>query len=109
MRTFTPGSPNTPSQRPAVFCEISFCTVDSGRWRTAAMRRDWSRAYAGEISGSMPEADVTTASTGMSWIARPGLYGPSSSRTAFALSALMFFASAGFVGPRFANVVPAAL
>ena len=28
------------------------------------------------MSGSMPEPEVVTASTGMSWIVRPGLYGP---------------------------------
>src|ERR1700733_2006074 len=60
------------------------------------------------MSGSMPEPEVVTASTGMSWTVRPGLYGPSSLRIAWTL-ALTAFASAGSVGPRFANVVPAAL
>ena len=36
--TLTPGSPKKPSERPSVFCLISFCTVASGRWRTAATR-----------------------------------------------------------------------
>src|SRR5262249_58545689 len=52
-RTFTPGSPKKPSVRPSVFSETSFCTVASGRWRTAATRRDCSCAYAGGMSGSM--------------------------------------------------------
>ena len=77
--TFTPGSPKKPNDRPSVFCSISFCTVASGRCRTAATRRDCSAAYAGEMSGSIPEPDVVTASTGMSWIVRPGLYGPRAS------------------------------
>ena len=46
------------------------------RARTAA------RAYAGEMCGSMPEPEVVTASTGMSPIVRPGLYGRSSFRIA---------------------------
>ena len=52
--TLTPGSPKKPRPRPSVFSEISFCTVASGRWRTAAMRRAWSCAYAGEMSGIDP-------------------------------------------------------
>ena len=56
----------------------------------------------------MPEADVVTASTGMSPIRRPGLYGPSSFRIASARSRTAF-ARSGLVGPRFANVVAAAL
>ena len=91
-----------------MFSEISFCTVESGRCRTAAMRLDWSCAYAGEMSGSIPEPEVVTASTGMSWIVIPGLYGASSFRIACA-AFCTFVASCGFVGPRFANVVPAAL
>ena len=58
------------------------------------------------MSGSMPEPEVVTASTGMSSIVRPGLYGPSSFRIA-AAAALTFFARSGFVGPRLANVVAA--
>ena len=49
-----------------------------------------------------------TASTGMSPILRPGLYGRSSFRIAAARSRTAF-ARSGFVGPRFANVVAAAL
>ena len=60
------------------------------------------------MSGSMPDPDVVTASTGMSPIARPGLYGPSSFRIA-AAAAWTFFARSGFVGPRFAKVVAPAL
>ena len=53
-RTFTPGSPKRPSQRPSVFSLISFWTVASGRWRTAATRCACSCAYASEISGIDP-------------------------------------------------------
>ena len=60
------------------------------------------------MSGSMPEPEVVTASTGMSWIVRPGLYGRSSFRIAAAW-AFTFLARSGFVGPRFANVVAPAL
>ena len=60
------------------------------------------------MSGSMPEPEVVTASTGMSPIVRPGLYGRSSFRIARA-ALWTFFARSGFVGPRFAKVVPPAL
>src|SRR5579859_483282 len=76
--------------------------------RTAATRRDWSRAYAGEMSGSIPEPEVVTASTGMSWTVRPGLYGPSSFRIAVDAS-FTCLASATLVGPRFEKVVAPAL
>src|SRR6201987_1241602 len=61
-----------------------------------------------ELSGSTPEPDGTTASTGIWWMVRPGLYGPSSFRIASAFC-LTSFASAGFVGPRLENVVKAGL
>src|SRR5262249_25662017 len=80
--TLTPGSPKKPRLRPSVFRSISLWTVASGRWRTAATRRDWRRAYAGEMSGSIPEPDVVTASTGMPRTVSPRSYGRSSSRTA---------------------------
>src|SRR5256886_6189119 len=60
------------------------------------------------MAGSIPEADVVTASTGIWWIVRPGLYGASSFRIAAAFF-LIAFARSGFVGPRFAKVVPSAL
>ena len=72
------------------------------------MRFDCSAAYAGEMSGSMPEPEVVTASTGMSPITRPGLYGRSSFRIARA-AAWTFLARSELVGPRFANVVAPAL
>ena len=56
----------------------------------------------------MPEAEVVTASTGMSPIVSPGLYGRSSFRIACA-AALTFLARSGLVGPRLANVVAPAL
>ena len=107
-RTLTPGSPRKPRLRPSVLSWISFCTVASGRCRTAATRCDCSVAFAGEMSGSIPEAEVVTASTGMSPIVEPGLYGPSSFRIACAAT-VTFFARSGFVGPRFAKVVAPAL
>ena len=58
--------------------------------------------------GSIPDAEVVTASTGMSPLVRPGLYGPSSLRIA-AIAASTFLASCGLVGPRLANVVAPAL
>src|SRR5664279_5391374 len=106
--TLTPGSPKKLHERPSVFCLTSFCTVASGRCRTAATRADCSAAYAGEMSGSIPDAEVVTASTGIWWIVRPGLYGPSSLRIA-AAAAFTFVARSELVGPRFANVVAAAL
>src|SRR5581483_8787076 len=60
------------------------------------------------MSGSIPEPDVVTASTGMSPIVRPGLYGRSSFRIESALPRTNV-ARSGFVGPRLSNVVPAAL
>ena len=82
--TLTPGSPKKPQERPSVFLLDQLL---HGRERQVAHRRDparLERALAGEMSGSMPEPDVVTASTGMSWIVRPGLYGRSSSRIACA-------------------------
>ena len=70
---------------------------------------DWSCAYAGEMSGSMPEPEVVTASTGMSWIVRPGLYGLSSFRIASALLPARPWRGRGSSGPRLAKVVPPAL
>src|SRR5262249_6098937 len=70
-RTFTPGSPSTPSDRPSVWSSISFWTCARGRWRTAAMRCAWIAALAGEICGSMPEAELVTASTGTWAAVRP--------------------------------------
>ncbi len=43
-RTLTPGSPKKPHERPVVFWSISFCTVASGTFRLAAIRRAWSCA-----------------------------------------------------------------
>src|SRR6476660_9331203 len=60
------------------------------------------------MSGSIPEPEVVTASTGMSCTVRPGLYGDSSFRIDFAWAST-FFARSGLVGPRFANVVAPAL
>ena len=91
-----------------MFCLIRFCTGLERQVPNGGDPADCSAALAGEMSGSMPEPDVVTASTGMSPIVRPGLYGPSSLRIAVA-AAVTFFARSGFVGPRLANVVPPAL
>ena len=58
--------------------------------------------------GSIPDAEVVTASTGMSPLGQAGVVRPLEleDRPA-ALST--FVASAGFVGPRLANVVAPAL
>src|SRR5262249_2019519 len=42
--TLTPGSPKNPHERPVVYSAIRCWTVVSGRWRTAAIRRDCSWA-----------------------------------------------------------------
>ena len=58
------------------------------------------------MSGSMPEPEVVTASTGMSWIGQARVVRALELEDRLRPAALTFFASAGFVGPRFANVVP---
>ncbi len=60
----------------------------SARWRAAGAgrRRRASTAaarMAARCRGRCPEPEVVTASTGMSWIVRPGLYGRSSFRIAW--------------------------
>ncbi len=40
----------------------------------AAMRWAWIQAFAGEISGSIPEAELLTASTGIFATVSPGSY-----------------------------------
>ena len=70
-RTSTPGSPENPIPRPSVYFEINRRTVDIERWRTAAMRYAWMSALASEMSGSIPDADVSAASTGILAAVRP--------------------------------------
>src|SRR4249920_456860 len=60
------------------------------------------------MSGSIPDPEVVTASTGMSWIVSPELKGRSSFRIDRACCRT-FLARSGFVGPRLAKVVPPAL
>ena len=71
--TFTPGSPRN-SERPAGRCSrrSARATRSSGIPRTAATRFAWIRAFASEICGSTPEAEVVTASTGTSAAVSPG-------------------------------------
>ena len=84
--------------------------LQDGRELPAAelQRGDVVIVEAGEMSGSIPEDDVVTASTGMSPIVRPGLYGRSSFRIAWAFCETSL-ARSGLVGPRFKNVVAPAL
>src|SRR5581483_5050106 len=56
----------------------------------------------------MPEPDAVTASTGMSFTVRPGLYGPSSLRVSW-IRVLTSLASTELFGPRFEKLVPSAL
>ena len=44
------------------------------------MRLAWMRAFACEMCGSTPEAEVVTASTGTSASVSPGVKGPSRAR-----------------------------
>ena len=69
--TFTPGSPRTPSAPPVVLLVDELEHPSSGSPRTAATRLAWIRAFASEISGSTPEAEVVTASTGTSATRQP--------------------------------------
>ena len=80
--TFTPGSPSTPRKRPSVLAPISCSTRASGMPRVRAMRLAWMRAFACEMCGSTPEAEVVTASTGTLAFVSPGVNGPSSARYA---------------------------
>ena len=64
-RTFTRGSPMNPSVRSCVFSSTSSSTRSSSSPRDRATRGAWSLALAGEMSGSSPEPDAVTASTGM--------------------------------------------
>ena len=60
------------------------------------------------MSGSIPEPEVVTASTGMSPMVRPGVVRPLELQDrGDALPDAL--ARSGFVGPRFANVVAPAL
>ena len=69
-----------------VFSELAGQEAVTEQLQTAATRLDCSAAFAGEMSGSMPEPEVVTASTGMAPICSPGLYGRSSFRIDWASS-----------------------
>jgi len=97
-----PAEPETPK------VDLPSDLVNVDMPRAAATRGSCRRAYAGEMSGSIPEAELVTASTGISPATRPELYGPSSFRIACVPWRTALVRS-GFVGPRFAKVVPAAL
>ncbi len=71
-------------------------TFATGIPRSSATRAAWSRAFATEMSGSSPEPDAVTASTGTCTSAPRRL----SFRYAFTRSPTNF-RKAGFVGPRF--------
>ena len=72
------------------------------------MRRDWSAAYAGEMSGSMPEPEGTTASTGICVDRQPRVVRPLELQDRLRVRCDQL-GEAGFVGPRFEKVVPPAL
>src|ERR1700759_5326472 len=64
-------------------------------WRAFATRGIWYLAAAGEISGSTPDADAVTRSTGT------GAVLPGSAARNVAMRCLTASISAGLVGPRF--------
>src|SRR5580692_8956791 len=112
--TFTPGSPEKPRPRPDVYLETRPSTTESGRRRTAATRWACIQALACEISGSSPEAELLTASTGIFATVSPASY--SALVTGFLFNsryALMFSSSASLVftllGPWLEKVLAAAL
>src|SRR5579884_2252754 len=87
---------------------MSRLTSDSGRRRTAAIRWAWMSALAIEMSGSIPDAEVLAASTGTLAAVRPRSYGALSLRYALMFAAISRSVAMLF-GPRFENVVAAAL
>ena len=62
--TFTRGSPRNPHCRPCVFLAMIARTCCSVIPRAFAMRGAWNSAAAGVMSGSSPDAEVVTKSTG---------------------------------------------
>ena len=70
--TFTPGSPRTPSARPSVLLVDQLLHAVERDAAHLATRRAWMRAFACEMCGSTPEAEVVAASTGTSAAVRPG-------------------------------------
>src|SRR4029077_15434498 len=62
--TFTTGSLRNPHCEPVVYWCTSAMTRAAGRCLAAATRGAWSRALATEMSGSRPDPDAVTASTG---------------------------------------------
>ena len=72
--TFTPGSPKIPSQRPSVFSSISSATRSSESPRSFATRARLEAVRSrARCAGRCPEAEVVTASTGMSPIREAGV------------------------------------
>ena len=63
-RTFTAGSPRKPHCGAVVYWCTRAITWAAARCRARATRGAWSRAFATEISGSRPEPEAVTASTG---------------------------------------------
>jgi polysaccharide chain length determinant protein (PEP-CTERM system associated) len=63
-KTLTRFSPRIPMVRPDVCSSTSARTCFSLRPRSSATRFVWRRAFATEMSGSRPDADAVTASTG---------------------------------------------
>src|SRR5262249_30408784 len=64
LRSLTVFSPKIPRSRPEVCSSTRVRTRATGRPRSVAIRLDCRRALATEMSGSRPDADAVTASTG---------------------------------------------
>ena len=77
LTTFTDFGPPRPSNGRLVASSTSPITRDSGRLRFFATRLAWIRAFAYEICGSTPEAEVVTASGGTCAAVSPGVNGRS--------------------------------
>src|SRR5262249_788335 len=62
--TLTRGSPKKPNCRPCTRASTSARTRAESTPRARATRATWRKAFAGEISGSRPEADDVAMSAG---------------------------------------------
>src|SRR5690348_17392616 len=93
--TFTRGSPRIPNWRPEVARSTSRVTASTDIPRARATRAIWYLAAAGEMSGSTPEADAVTRSTGT------GAVLPGSAACSVSMRCLIASIRDGLVGPRF--------
>ena len=100
-RTFTPGSPRTPANRPSVCSSIERAHArSSGRPRTFATRCAWMRALAGEICGSTPEADVVDRVGGDVVRPQARVVGPLAREVVEHEARWLLRASVAWLGPR---------